>query len=389
SSALPARRRPTDFQCGLSRRNVTRITDRISEPHHNSCLLLHDKVSRNHPPPQKRVARGTTALGGHLMAAAESKVAAWPAIPTAKPEEVYAGLSDQAKAYPLFLESILRPEHNFEKPEALSRLRVLDCTTSMMIGHWCSSQLSELGAEVIQVEPPGGDPLRKLTPFGRQEYMFEDKETGEKVGAQFLHEMRNKSSVTLNVATEEGRKILRDLAIHARSRRMPAREDVLRRQIQRNIHAEGRSRRRRLLHRNIAAVVLQNLLHHGQSHPRPILLAMTDKGLEQPVAHRLGNSRPVILDANLKALPRASQLDVDFAGFRGHGLARIEQQVQQGAFHFLEVEPAFRRAVAGNPYTDALEFRMRFHALHGSIDRRAHIAVARTQRLSCAGEFQQ
>ena len=88
------------------------------------------------------------------MAADETKVLSWPAIPTAKPEEVYAGLSDQAKAYPLFLESILRQEHNFEKPEALTRLRVLDCTTSMMIGHWCSSQLSELGAEVIQIEPP-------------------------------------------------------------------------------------------------------------------------------------------------------------------------------------------------------------------------------------------
>src|SRR5450759_4999287 len=149
------------------------------------------------------------------MASSQDKVAAWPAIPKLKPEEVYAGLSDQAKEYPLFLESITRQEHNFEKPEALSRLRVLDCTTRMMIGHWCSSQLSELGAEVIQVEPPGGDPLRQLTPFGRQEYMFEDKQTGEKVGGQFLHEMRNKSSITLNLETEEGRQILKDLAVHA------------------------------------------------------------------------------------------------------------------------------------------------------------------------------
>jgi len=149
------------------------------------------------------------------MAAPQAKVVPWPAVPTAKPEEVYAGLSDQAKAYPLFLESILRQEHNFEKPEALSRLRVLDCTTRMMIGHWCSSQLAELGAEVIQVEPPGGDPLRKLTPFGREEYMFTDKETGEKVGGQFLHEMRNKSSITLNVESEEGRRILKDLVVHA------------------------------------------------------------------------------------------------------------------------------------------------------------------------------
>ncbi len=119
---------------------------------------------------------------------ATPKVAPWPAVPILKPDEVYAGLSDQAKNYPLFLETIVRQEHNFEKPEALSRLRVLDCTTRMMIGHWCSSQLAELGAEVIQVEPPGGDPLRRNTPFGRREYMFRDKDSGEEVGGQFLHE---------------------------------------------------------------------------------------------------------------------------------------------------------------------------------------------------------
>ena len=67
---------------------------------------------------------------------AAPKVLPWPAIPELTPEEVYSGLSDQAKNYPLYLESILRQEHNFEKPEALSRLRVLDCSTSMMISHW-------------------------------------------------------------------------------------------------------------------------------------------------------------------------------------------------------------------------------------------------------------
>src|SRR5437879_12210030 len=106
---------------------------------------------------------------------AAPKVAPWPAIPISKPEEIYAGLSDQAKEYPLFLESILRQEKNFEKPEALSRLRVLDCSTRMMIGHWCSSMLSELDAEVIQVEPPGGDPPRQTKPFGTREYLCGDK----------------------------------------------------------------------------------------------------------------------------------------------------------------------------------------------------------------------
>jgi len=148
------------------------------------------------------------------MNMASEKVLPWPAVPTATPDDVYAGLSESAKDYPLFLESIVRQEHNFEKPEALSRLRVLDCSTRMMIGHWCSSMLAELGAEVIQVEPPGGDPLRQLTPFGRREYMFSDKESGEAVGPHFLHEMRNKLSITLNLEMEEGREILKQLAVH-------------------------------------------------------------------------------------------------------------------------------------------------------------------------------
>ena len=139
----------------------------------------------------------------------------WPAVPTPTPDEVYKGESDKAKEYPLYLESILRQSENFKKPEALSTIRVLDCSTNMIIGHWCSSLLSELGAEVIMVEPPGGDPLRKLTPFGRQEYMFEDNVTHEKVGARFLAECRSKQAITLNLESAEGREVLKKLAVQA------------------------------------------------------------------------------------------------------------------------------------------------------------------------------
>ena len=140
---------------------------------------------------------------------------AWPAVPTPGADEVYQAVPEQARDYPRFLETILRPEHAHKKPEALSCIRVLDCTTGMMIGHWCSSQLAELGAEVIQVEPPGGDPLRQLTPFGRREYMAQDSEQNEPVGLHFLHEMRNKQSVTINLETKPGREVLKKLAVHA------------------------------------------------------------------------------------------------------------------------------------------------------------------------------
>ena len=138
----------------------------------------------------------------------------WPAVATPTPDEVYQGESDQKKEYALWLESALRQSENFKKPEALDRIRVLDCTSNMVIGHWCSSLFSEKGAEVIMVEPVGGDPLRKLTPFGRKEYMFKDTHGGA-VGARFLTEARSKQSITLNLETAEGRELLKKLAVQA------------------------------------------------------------------------------------------------------------------------------------------------------------------------------
>jgi crotonobetainyl-CoA:carnitine CoA-transferase CaiB-like acyl-CoA transferase len=149
--------------------------------------------------------------GAHL----ESKVKPWPAAPLLTSDEIYGSLPEPAREYPQFLESIVHWKDAHKKPEALSRIRVLDCTHSQIIGHWCSSLLAELGAEVIQVEPPGGDPLRKQVPFGRKHYYFKDSERGEEVGPHFLHEMRNKLSVTANLETEGGREILKKLAVHA------------------------------------------------------------------------------------------------------------------------------------------------------------------------------
>ncbi len=132
-------------------------------------------------------------------------VLAWPAVPTPTPDEVYKGEADAKKEYALWLEDNVRQSKNFDKPEALNNIRVLDCTSMMIIGHWCSSLFAELGAEVIMVEPAGGDPLRKLTPFGRKEYMFKDSQTQEGVGARFLAEARSKQSVTLDLTKPEGR----------------------------------------------------------------------------------------------------------------------------------------------------------------------------------------
>ena len=45
----------------------------------------------------------------------------------------------------------------------LEGFRVLDLTDET--GHLCGKILGDLGAEVIKIEPPGGDPARRNGPF--------------------------------------------------------------------------------------------------------------------------------------------------------------------------------------------------------------------------------
>ena len=87
--------------------------------------------------------------------------------------------------------------------QALAGIRVLDAAT-LAAGPLVATWLGEFGAEVIKVEQPdGGDPLRQ---WGAQK---------DGVGLMWKSLGRNKKSVTLNLRTETGREILRDLAARA------------------------------------------------------------------------------------------------------------------------------------------------------------------------------
>jgi len=96
------------------------------------------------------------------------------------------------------------------KPEALQGIRVLDVSVANPSANITSSLLAELGAEVIKVEPPEGDPLREISPFG--EFYFNG------TGLDFLIESRNKKFITLNLEKEEGRELFK---------RMVSRSDVV------------------------------------------------------------------------------------------------------------------------------------------------------------------
>lgn len=89
----------------------------------------------------------------------------------------------------------------------LSHLRVLDLSDGVAGAH-CTALLAGLGADVIKVEPPQGDPLRRYGPFPA------DQPHPER-GALFLYENTGKRSVTLDLRNEAGASLLLDLARRA------------------------------------------------------------------------------------------------------------------------------------------------------------------------------
>jgi len=83
----------------------------------------------------------------------------------------------------------------------LAGVRVLDLTR-VLAGPYCTMILGDIGADVIKVEEPGkGDDTRQWgPPF-----------TKSGMSAYFISANRNKRSLTLNIKSKAGRKVLRDL----------------------------------------------------------------------------------------------------------------------------------------------------------------------------------
>ncbi|MDN6876691.1 CoA transferase [Pseudomonas citronellolis] len=83
--------------------------------------------------------------------------------------------------------------------KVLENIRVLDFGR-FIAGPFCGALLADLGADVIRIDRLGGSEDRFVMPV-----------TGQGDGAVFLQSNRNKRSITLELASEEGRRIVRRL----------------------------------------------------------------------------------------------------------------------------------------------------------------------------------
>ncbi len=87
--------------------------------------------------------------------------------------------------------------------QPLQGIRVLDLSR-VLAGPYCTMTLGDLGADVIKVEPPEGDETRAWgPPFAGGE------------SAYYLCVNRNKRGIVINLKTDEGKKVLRDIALRS------------------------------------------------------------------------------------------------------------------------------------------------------------------------------
>ena len=87
---------------------------------------------------------------------------------------------------------------------ALDGVKVLDLTHHIA-GPWCTKLLADYGADVLKVEPPGGDPARGMPPF------FHDEAHQDK-SLLFLYLNTSKRGITLDLKSPEGKGALMELA---------------------------------------------------------------------------------------------------------------------------------------------------------------------------------
>ncbi len=84
----------------------------------------------------------------------------------------------------------------------LDGVRVVDLS-QYIPGPFATRQLADLGADVIKIEPPGGDPMRR--------FMAADSETSAQTSAIYRHLNRGKRVCRLDLKQEDGKRVFADL----------------------------------------------------------------------------------------------------------------------------------------------------------------------------------
>lgn len=224
-----------------------------------------------------------------------------------------------------------------DAPEAegmLAPYRILDCTDER--GLLCGKILADLGADVIQIEPPAGNTARRIGPF------YQDTVHPERSLFWWAY-TANKRSITLDVQTADGRHLLARLVASA---------DFL--------LASGTPQELQAMGLDYATLAAYN--------PALIVTWITPFGLDGPYAQYHASDLVGMGMAGFMYVtgdPDRPPLRVGFPHFYLHGAAAgaagsmlaHAQRVVSGQGQFVEVscQEAVARALANAPQSYAIE----------------------------------
>ncbi len=106
--------------------------------------------------------------------------------------------------------SVTTPNTTIPGKKALGHIRVLDLSR-VLAGPWASQNLADLGADVIKIERPAvGDDTRAWGP----PFLKDENGNNTTEAAYYLTTNRGKRSVTVDIATPEGQKLVQELVKH-------------------------------------------------------------------------------------------------------------------------------------------------------------------------------
>ena len=94
----------------------------------------------------------------------------------------------------------MAPDEGNAQP--LTGIRILDLSGDL--GVYCGKLLADAGADVIKIEAPGGDPMRRTGPF------IDGAQPPEN-SLYWRHFNTNKRSITLDITSDTGGALLRQL----------------------------------------------------------------------------------------------------------------------------------------------------------------------------------
>src|SRR5690242_6447433 len=128
-----------------------------------------------------------------------------------------------------------------------------------------------------------------------------------------------------------------------------------------------RSFRRSALDLDIAAVVLNDLLHYGQAQPCTVLLALAHKRFKQCIADWVRDATAAVADADIDPETVVIELDIDAARSVWHGLTRVKYQIEEDPLQFAVIKPAFSASLLPDFDSRVVEFWIAADRLHGLV----------------------